>query len=107
MTDIEKVRFYINDKDAIRFTDEEIQMFLDDNECIYCAISDIWTIISTQSDISGTRKYTVGTESYEKSSSDDQVKAALRNADYFRGKCVCDNDSSIGGSFMLRVGTTL
>lgn len=107
MTDIEKIRFYINDKEATKFTDEEIQMFINENDCIYCAISEIWSIVSTQSDISGTKKYTVGTETYERSTADDQVKAALRNADYFKGKCVCSKGTSLGGSFMLKSGTTL
>ena len=107
MTDIEKIRLYINDKSGVRFTDIELQMFLDETGCVFCAIAEAWSIISTQSDLSGTRKYSVGTETYEKSTADDQVKAALRNADYFKAKCICKVSSATTGSFMLRSGVRL
>lgn len=108
MTDIEKIRLYINDKAGTKFTDAELQMFLDETGCVFCAVAEAWSIIATQSNISGTKKYSVGTETYEKAGADDQVKAALRNADYFKGKCTCSDTSfNSSSSFMLKSGVIL
>lgn len=101
MTDLEKLRLYLNDKDGSIFSDEELELLLEDEGCVYCAASEGWTLMATRLDISGTKKYTVGVETYEKSSINDQIKAALNNAEYFKGKCTC----RINGSFILRVGT--
>lgn len=91
---------YLNDKEGKIFTDEELQLLLDESECLYCAVSEGWSLMATRMDITGTKKYTVGTESYEKSSIDAQIKAALNNAEYFKNKCTCTSN----GSFILKVG---
>lgn len=101
MNDLAKLRLYLNDKDEKIFTDPELEMLLVDEDCVYCAAAEGWTLMATKMDIAGTKKYTVGIETYEKSSLVDQVKAALNNAAYFKGKCTY----KLNGSFILRVDT--
>lgn len=103
MNDIIKLRLYLNDKDGKIFSDGELELLLVEEGCVYCAASEGWTLMATKLDISGTKKYTVGVETYEKSSISDQLKAALNNAEYFKGKCTC----RVNGSFILRATTRM
>ena len=48
------------------------------------------------------KKYTVGIETYEKANLNDQIKAALNNAQYFKEKCTCKGKNA---SFILRTTT--
>lgn len=98
MDNITKLRIYLNDKEGKVFSDEELELLLADEGCVYCAAAEGWTMMATRLDIGGTKKYTVGMESYEKSSIGEQIKAALNNADYFKGKCTCRTQ----GSFIFR-----
>ncbi len=102
MNDLEKLRLYLNDKEGKKFTDPELQMLLEEEDCIYCAAAEGWSLMATRLDITGTKKYTVGIESYEKSSIDAQIKAALNNAAYFKSKCTCNNADT---GFILRADT--
>lgn len=102
MDDIAKLRLYLNDKEGKTFTDEELQMLLDEAGCIYCAVAEGWSLMATRLDITGTKKYTVGIETYEKSSIDAQIKATLNNAAYFKSKCTCNNADT---GFILRADT--
>lgn len=101
MDNIAKLRLYLNDKEGKVFTDPELEMLLAEEDCIYCAAAEGWTLMATRLDITGTKKYTVGIETYEKSSISEQVKAALNNAAYFKEKCT----SRLSGSFILRATT--
>lgn len=101
LDDIAKLRLYLNDKEGKKFTDPELQMLLEESDCVYCAAAEGWTLIATGIGIAGTKKYTVGIETYEKSSVNEQINAALNNAAYFKGKCT----SELRGSFILRVNT--
>lgn len=101
MNDLEKLRLYLNDKEGKKFTDPELQMLLEEEDCIYCAAAEGWTLMATRLDIGGTKKYTVGIETYEKTSINEQITAALNNAKYFKGKCT----SNLNGSFILRATT--
>ena len=103
MDDITKLRLYLNDKEGKIFSDDELELLLADEGCVYCAASEGWTLMATKLDIGGTKKYTVGVETYEKSSINDQLKAALNNAEYFKGKCTCN----INGSFILKASTRM
>lgn len=96
-----KLRLYLNDKEGKVFTDPELEMLLEEEDCVYCAAAEGWTLLATRLDIAGTKKYTIGIETYEKSSITDQVKAALNNAAHFKGKCT----SQLNGSFILRATT--
>lgn len=102
MSDLEKLRAYLNDKEGKLFTDPELALLLAEEGCIYCAAAEGWTLIATRTDISGTNKYSVGTETYEKASVNDRIKAALNNAAHFKGKCIC---KTLDGSFILRSDT--
>lgn len=102
MSDIDKLRIYLNDKEGKLFTDEELALLIAEEGCIYCAAAEGWTLITMKLDISGTSKYTVGVETYEKSSIGDQIKAALNNAAHFKSKCTC---KTLDGSFILRTNT--
>lgn len=103
MDDIAKLQLYLNDKEGKIFSPEELQMLLDDTGCLYCAVSEGWSLMATRANMSDTKKYSVGTETYEKTGIDEQIKAALRNAEYFKAKCTCSNKSV--GSFILKTST--
>lgn len=102
MNDLEKLRVYLNDKEGKLFTDTELETLLAEEGCLYCAVSEGWTLMATRLDITGTKKYTVGIETYEKAAINDQIKAALNNAAYFKEKCTCRGSN---GSFILRAST--
>ncbi|ABR48725.1 hypothetical protein Amet_2573 [Alkaliphilus metalliredigens QYMF] len=99
MNDITKLQLYLNDKEGKIFSPEELQMLLDEAGCLYCAVSEGWSLIATRLNLTDTKKYTVGIESYEKAGINDQIKAALSNAEYFKDKCTCRTNA---GSFILR-----
>jgi hypothetical protein len=99
MDDIAKLQLYLNDKEGKIFSPEELQMLLDEAGCLYCAVAEGWSLIATRLNLQETKRYTVGTETYEKASVDDQIKAALRNAAYFKSKCTCNKSV---GSFILK-----
>lgn len=101
MDDITKLQLYLNDKEGKIFSPEELQMLLDEADCLYCAVAEGWSLIATRLNLSDTKKYTVGTETYEKAGVNEQIKAALNNAAYFRGKCTYPGR----GSFILRAST--
>lgn len=103
MDDLTRLRIYLNDREGKIFSDEELELLLEEEGCLYCAASEGWTMLATRLDIQGTKKYTVGVESYEKSSISDQIKAALNNAEYFKGKCTC----RASGSFILKANTRM
>lgn len=48
---IEKLRLLLNDKDKKSFTDEELNLFLEEADCIYCAASQGWVLKSLQYEI--------------------------------------------------------
>lgn len=102
-----KLRLYLNDKEGSKFSDDELKMLLEEAGCLYCAVSEGWSLIATQIDVGGTKKYSIGMETYEKSGLNDQIKAALNNAEYFKGKCACESSINQGGSFILRADTRL
>lgn len=102
LSDLDKLRIYLNDREGKVFTDQELALLLAEEGCIYCAAAEGWTLMAMKTDISGTNKYSVGTETYEKSSINDQIKASLNNAAHFKAKCTC---KSLDGSFMLRADT--
>ena len=45
---IEKLRLLLNDKDKKSFTDEELNLFLEEADCIYCAASQGWICVLTK-----------------------------------------------------------
>lgn len=102
MDNIAKLRLYLNDKEGKVFTDEELEQLLSETGCVYCAAAEGWTLFATRIDITGTKKYTVGIETYEKANLNDQIKAALNNAQYFKEKCTCKGKNA---SFILRTTT--
>lgn len=102
MSDLEKLRIYLNDKEEKMFTDQELALLLSEEGCLYCAAAEGWTLMTMKLDISGTSKYTVGIETYEKSSLNDQIRAALNNSAHFKSKCTC---KTLDGSFILRTST--
>lgn len=100
MDDISKLKLYLNDKDGSKFSPEELQMLLEEADCIYCAVAEGWSLLATRLDLEGTKRYTIGTETYEKDGIDNQIKAALRNSEYFKEKCTAKTHN---GSFILKV----
>lgn len=89
---IKKIRIYINDPNSEQFTDEEIKVFIDEACCIWIAIADLWDLKSVKLDLeNGSKKYTVGKESYESNSLKDIIAVYSDNAEKFRSKCECGN----------------
>jgi len=101
MEDITKLQLYLNDKEGKIFSPEELQMLLDEADCLYCAAAEGWSLIATKLNPSDTKKYTVGIETYEKAGVNEQTKFALNNAAYFKSKCTYPGK----GSFILRAST--
>ena len=105
---LRKLRLYLNDKEGTKFSDEELTMLLEEAGCLFCAVSEGWSLLSTQVDVGGTNKYSIGMETYEKSNLNDQIKASLNNAEYFKGKCTCHGQDNLKGiGFILRTDTKL
>lgn len=92
--DLNQVRLYINDKDKKTFSDEELESILNQAGCIWCAISELWTIKATQADTSGGGGYSVGLEEYKEPSMKDNLSLALGLADKFKARCTCGDNKN-------------
>lgn len=101
---IEKLRLLLNDKDKKSFTDEELNLFLEEADCIYCAASQGWVLKSLQYEntVGEMYEYKVGQETYKSSSIKDLVSVAYQNADKFKDMCTNKKEK---GSFMLGIST--
>lgn len=100
MTEIRKMRMYLNDKDGSKFTDGELLDLLSESGCLYCAVAEGWGLLATRVEVGGTKKYSTGAETYEKTGAGEQMKAYSLNAEHFKRKCTC-LDSSRGSSILI------
>lgn len=91
-----KLRLLLNDKDSKSFSDDEINMLLDESDCIYCAASQGWLLKATQYEttVGEITEYKTGDEDYKSANIKDLVSVAYRNSDNF--KAMCDVKKDIG-----------
>lgn len=101
-----KLRLLINDKDKKSFTDEEIDMLLNEADCINCAASQGWLLKATQyeNSVGEVTEYKTGEESYKSANIKDLVAVAYQNVD--RYKAMCQNKKDIG-SIILGLNTEI
>jgi len=96
-----KLRLLINDKDKQSFTDAEVDMLINEADCIYCAASQGWLLKATmyESSVGEVTEYKTGEESYKSANIKDLVSVAYQNADRFKSKCekILGNGSIILG----------
>lgn len=102
-----KLRVLINDRDKETFTDEELDGFLKEADCIYCAASQAWLIKSMtyETTVGENYEYKTGQESYKRSNIKDMVSIAYQNSDKF--KDMCTNKSSINTGFIFKMDTEI
>lgn len=102
--DVGTIRLYVNDKDGDIFSDDEIRKVADAAGCMWCAISELWTLRSLKVDLDGATGgggYSVGMESYKEATPKDIVAIAKEHAKYFKDKCTCGQNG--GGTQARRV----
>lgn len=101
-----KLRLLLNDKDKKMFTNDEIEMLLDEVDCIYCAASQGWILKATQyeNSVGEVTEYKTGEESYKSANIKDLVAVAYQNADRYKAMCV--NKKGIG-SIILGLNTEI
>lgn len=100
-----KLRFLVNDKDKKTFTDEELEMILNEADCINCAASTAWSIksIRYEDTIGENAEYKTGDETYKRSNIKDLVSVAYNNSERF--KAMCNKKSNV--SIMLGMSTNI
>lgn len=101
-----KLRLLLNDKNKKSFTDDEIEMLLNEADCIYCAASQGWLLKATQyeNSVGEVTEYKTGEESYKSANIKDLVSVAYQNVD--RYKAMCDAKKDVG-SIMLGIDTEI
>lgn len=104
---ITRLRVLINDRDKETFTDEELEGFLNEADCIYCAASQAWLIKSMtyETTVGENYEYKTGQESYKRSNIKDMVSVAYQNSDKF--KELCTNKTSVNTGFILKMDTRI
>lgn len=92
-----KLRFLANDKDKKTFTDEELEMILEEADCINCAASNAWMLKAMQYEntVGEVYEYKTGDESYKASDITDLVDIANNNSTKFKAKCEFSQNVSI------------
>lgn len=103
-----KLRFLLNDRDNKSFTDEELDMLLNESDCVYCAASMGWILKAMQyeSTAGEVQEYSIGDEKYKTANIKDLVTAAHQNADKFKDMCNGKN-AAYDSSFILRADTVI
>ncbi len=104
---ITKLRILINDRDEETFTDKELEIYLLEADCIYCAASQAWLIKSMtyETTVGENYEYKTGQESYKRSNIKDMVSIAYQNSDKFKDMCI--NKSSINTGFIFKMDTEI
>lgn len=99
-----KLRLLLNDKDSKSFSNDEIEMFIEESDCIYCAAYQGWILKATQYEntVGEITEYKTGDENYKSANIKDLVLVAYQNAD--RYKAMCENKKDIG-SIILGLNT--
>lgn len=101
-----KLRLLLNDKDSKSFSNDEIEMFIEESDCIYCAAYQGWILKATQyeNSVGEITEYKTGEESYKSANIKDLVSVAYQNAEKY--KAMCNKKKEIG-SFMLGIDTEI
>lgn len=94
-----KLRLLLNDRDKKSFTDDEIDMLLNEEDCVYCAASQGWILKATmyENSVGEITEYKTGEESYTSANIKDLVTVAYKNADRYKSMCVNQCGSIILG----------
>ncbi|BDR81026.1 hypothetical protein K234311028_12720 [Clostridium tetani] len=101
-----KLRLLLNDKDSKSFSDDEINMLIDEADCIYCAAAQGWLLKATMYETTAGEitEYKTGEESYKSANIKDLVSVAYSNSNNF--KAMCDAKKDIG-SIILGLNTEI
>lgn len=99
-----KLRLLLNDKDSKSLSDDEIDMLLEESDCIYCAASQGWLLKATQYEttVGEITEYKTGDESYKSANIKDLVSVAYQNVDRYKAMCKGKKDI---GSIILGLNT--
>lgn len=99
-----KLRLLLNDKDSKSLSDDEIDMLLEESDCIYCAASQGWLLKATQYEttVGEITEYKVGDENYKSANIKDLVSVAYQNVDRYKAMCKAKKDI---GSIILGLDT--
>lgn len=84
-----KLRLLLNDKDSNSFSNDEIDMLLEEADCIYCAAAQGWLLKATmyETTVGEITEYKTGDEDYKSANIKDLVSVAYRNSDKFKAMC--------------------
>ena len=99
-----KLRLLLNDKDSKSFSNDEINMLLEEADCIYCAASQGWLLKATmyETTVGEITEYKVGDENYKSANIKDLVLVAYQNVDRYKAMCEAKKDI---GSIILGLDT--